>query len=155
MLKTKITGQDIVDTARSYIDTRFKHLGRNRHGLDCIGLTVVVARDLGLKDVSRLPIPTYGRVPRPHLFEPGLRQCLHKCDYGEAKPGDILLFAIKKYPQHVAIYSEQDGVPYMIHAFSQPNKVVENRIDPDWELRMIGCWKWPELEETQEWLRSR
>lgn len=154
MQKIEVCGEDIVDAARSYVDVPFKHMGRTRHGLDCVGLVAIAGCDVGLKDISDIHIPTYGRVPRPTLFDMALRCELVKCEYGQVRPGDVLLFSIRKLPQHLAIYAEREGVPYMIHAYSRFKKVVEHRIDRDWEQRLIAVWKWPELEETYEWQRS-
>ena len=56
---------DIVDQARGYLGTPFLHQGRTRHGLDCVGLVIRVAHDLGLSDYD---IDHYARAPSGRMM---------------------------------------------------------------------------------------
>ena len=60
-----ITPDDIVEYARTWRGTRWKHLGRNERGLDCVGLLYLTAAHFELpgEDMS-----SYSRVPRPELL---------------------------------------------------------------------------------------
>lgn len=69
-----IARQAVVDAALAYVGTPFRWQGRDRLGLDCVGLPAAVARDLGL--VRALPKPTYRQpLPRGALLD-GLRAYL-------------------------------------------------------------------------------
>ena len=41
--------REIADTARNYLGVPFVHQGRSPQGLDCVGLLVQVAEDLGFE----------------------------------------------------------------------------------------------------------
>lgn len=145
----RVDGKDIVEAARAWKGTRFHHLGRSKDGIDCIGLLVVVAEDVGhpCGTAARCQLPAYGRIPRPDIIDPLLRRYFKKDEKNNLEPGDVLLFRIKAQPQHTAIYAERDGLPYMIHAYHPERRVVEQRLSPDWEAQIRSVWKWPEVED--------
>ena len=45
-----VTRTDIVAAARGWLGVPWRHQGRSRAGVDCVGLVVVVCRSLGLSD---------------------------------------------------------------------------------------------------------
>ena len=142
----RCNGQDVVAAARRWIGTPFHHMGRNRYGLDCAGLIVVVAAECGL--LSEVRLPRYGRVPRPHLLVPTMQRYLRQVPESEVAPGDVLLFRVRQHPQHVAIYSERAGEPHFVHAYEPIGRTDETRFDARWEAALLSVWKWPELEEN-------
>jgi NlpC/P60 family putative phage cell wall peptidase len=133
---------DIVAAARLWLGTRFRHQASLRGiGTDCIGLIVGVARELGIPEAAAFDacadISGYGREPDPAML---LRACstfLAPC--ASAMPGDILLLRFKLDPQHFAIMSAPG---YMIHAYAQARRVVENRIDDLWRSRIVGAYSY-------------
>jgi hypothetical protein len=52
----------IVAKAKSFIGTPWKHQGRTRRSVDCVGLVVAIADELGVLPPD-LEIPPYRRVP--------------------------------------------------------------------------------------------
>jgi len=52
---------EFVEAARSYLGVPFRHLGRNRNGLDCVGLVLCAAHDVGL--LGGIDYTTYDRIP--------------------------------------------------------------------------------------------
>jgi hypothetical protein len=61
------TSADVVATARRYLNTPFAHEGRVRgRALDCVGLPICVAIDLGLRTTSGVLIDSdmFGAYPR-------------------------------------------------------------------------------------------
>lgn len=133
---------EIVAAARRWIGTRWNHQASKRGvGTDCIGLVVGVARELGIPEAAGFDasseIRGYGREPDPAML---LRACdafLEPC--AAPVPGDILLLRFKSEPQHFAIMS---GPDYMIHAWAQARKVVENRIDALWRSRIVRAYSY-------------
>jgi NlpC/P60 family putative phage cell wall peptidase len=133
---------DIVAAARRWLSTRWQHQASVRGvGTDCIGLIVGVGRELGIQEATMFSssddVQGYGRQPDPVML---LRACatfLDPCSSPVA--GDILLLRFKTDPQHFAILSTPD---YIIHAYAQARKVVENRIDELWRSRIVTAYSY-------------
>lgn len=118
------------EAARKYLGVPFRHLGRDRNGLDCVGLCLVSARDLGI-DIPE-PEP-YERGPTNGSLLERLRSidCLMEHGVADMKPGDIAAFHVGPYVGHVGIVSfhPEYKVLSIIHAFLLRRKVVEEPLD--------------------------
>lgn len=122
----------LVEAARSYIGTKWRHRGRTSHGVDCVGLVLLAYRDCGVE----LPdYRLYGR--EPHMD--GLIEHVTRA-LGESLPpttelqdGDVIVQRFIKDPHHVAIVAAVDyyGTPgfNVIHADGHAGRVVEVRLD--------------------------
>lgn len=129
---------DIISAARSYIGTPFQHQGRLPGiGLDCAGVGIAAAKSLGIpiKDFSGYPRTRFDGMLKKMLDE---QESLQQIGINDAKPGDVLLMRISADPQHIAIMSYNG---YMIHAYANVGKVVEQRIDVDWKNRIIAVYR--------------
>jgi len=123
-----ITRQDIINAARNYLGVRYKHQGRTRFGLDCLGLVVRVAHDLGLTNEDSTD---YGTVPDGRRL---MREMDARLDIiTNAQPGDVLLIRFDKNPQHLAIMTDKG----IIHSYAQVRGVVEHRLDEEWANRIV------------------
>jgi cell wall-associated NlpC family hydrolase len=127
-----ITNKDIVVQARKYLGIKYKHQGRNEYGLDCLGLVVRVAHDLGLsKDDST----DYGKIPDGKRLMREIELRLDKVvDYQE---GDLLLMSFDSNPQHLAIVTDQG----IIHSYALAKKVVEHRLDEFWKQKIVRAYR--------------
>ncbi len=57
-----VTGQNIVDVAKTYIGTPFHHLGRIKDvGIDCVGIIICVAKELNIPLIIYPEFEKYGR----------------------------------------------------------------------------------------------
>jgi len=144
----------IAEQAASYVGAPFKHQGRLRSGLDCIGLAVAVARDLGLlserRDICdrRIPIaafdePNYSREPTEASIVAPLEKFLDKLeDAADINVGDILLFRIARRPQHIGIvhHISADAV-YFVHAYQPARKVRMDDMGTRWKKRLISVYR--------------
>lgn len=148
-----VSREAIIETARTYVETPFAHQGRTKgSALDCVGLPLMVAGDLGLNDKDGQPLnggcyTTYSAQPvgnyvyqlcQKHLVYKPVRAML---------PGDVLVFNVETAPCHVGILSEKDGVAYVIHAYNGVGKCVEHVLDYRWRKRLVGCFQFPEVED--------
>jgi len=128
------TKQDIIDTARQYIGTGFHHTGRVKGvGIDCAGLLICVARDLGLQHYD---VQGYSRVPSGSEFERHLDTNLDRITAIE--PGCILLMAFDSEPQHVAICTSLTSI---IHAHFEVRRCVEHDLDALWLSRVRAIYR--------------
>jgi cell wall-associated NlpC family hydrolase len=121
----------IVECARSYIDCRYRHRGRTReHGIDCLGLLVCVATDLGCEFLLKETDDDYGMNPDGYYLVERLSECLDEIPVTEAAAGDIVLcrWHIARPPQHIGIVTlnEPDNLR-CVHSSRTNRKVVENR----------------------------
>ena len=130
------TRNDIVRKAREYYGTPFHHQGRMKHiGVDCIGLLVGVAKELGIMSYDST---VYARVPEPGILIQELDSCMDSIPIESALPGDVLVFWMsegEKRPQHIAI---KTGPDTMIHTFQHVGRVVEHVIDSRWTPKILS-----------------
>jgi len=123
-----ITRQEIINAARNYLGVRYKHQGRTKFGLDCLGLVVRVAHDLSLSNEDSTD---YGSVPDGKRL---MREMDARLDITmDAKPGDVLLMRFDKNPQHLAIMTDKG----IIHSYAQVRGVVEHGLDDEWAKRIV------------------
>lgn len=131
----------IVVAARSYLGVRYHHQGRNRAGIDCAGLIVAVARDVGL---SAADMTGYARIPDGKALRAHLDSQAKHVPISSRQPGDILLMQFERgLPQHLAIVTDHG----MIHAYAGARKVVEHRIDDMWAARILAVYQYPGVDE--------
>lgn len=134
MKSSSLAGSDLVAAARAWVGVPFRHQGRTRAGVDCAGLFVAVARELGI-DVP------FDRTDYP--WEPD--EALHRTLEGHfervqaRRPGDILLLHFGGAPRHMALWTGGS----IIHAYAPLDKVVEHRIDRRWERRIVAAYRVP------------
>lgn len=134
-----LTREQIVAAARSYIGVRYRHQGRNRLGVDCIGLVVLVGRSCGIevRDVGGYARRGDGDVLVSQLES----QCL-RLARGAQQAGDILLLDFGSGPQHIAIMTDAG----MVHAYAGARRVVEHRIDEMWAARIVAAYAFRGVE---------
>lgn len=127
-----------VTTARSFIGTPFMHQGRlPGKALDCAGLVVCAARACGLEVSDRSGYPD---VPDSGEFIRCIEENCDRIDFNDLLPGDLMVFAWTRHPQHVAIVTQL--LPFQIvHAWSDAGRTVENGFDDYWRRRLRGCYR--------------
>lgn len=139
------TVADILQVARSWMHTPFRHHGRVKGaGVDCIGLVIEVCREVGLVEAAGLPATWdhlgYGRFPDTYTptlslltyFTPVTRQTM--------QPGDIALFrTLTGQPAHMGFLGDAAEPWSLIHAFQARTqrlaRVQEHRLGGHW----LGC----------------
>lgn len=121
----------LLAAARTYRGVPFRHLGRNRAGLDCVGLLLIAAADAGM------PTDDPGDYDKGHRGWDMLAWLGERFD-GVALPdhadGDILVFCgpDTHFPCHVGLRSTKDLRPAVIHAQAARGAVLEERLH--WHL---------------------
>lgn len=129
-----MTRADVVAAALACEGIPWLHQGRSRLGVDCVGLLVVVARELGVQVSYR---PTHGRLPKGEAL---LRELDRYTRPAAGEIGSIMAMWVNprvREPQHVAIDA---GDGWMIHASGHRTimRVVRQRIDDRWRARIVG-----------------
>lgn len=136
--------QRIVDTARRYVGTPFRHQGRGAGGLDCVGLLIAIARDLGLPHPD---VTGYTRRAEGMGFLSHFQRQLQEIPLSEAGPGDVLVFVETVYPCHTGLCSERHGAPHLIHAHAPRRLVIEEPFEGVWRQKLRFAFRFPNLVE--------
>lgn len=132
----------IVAAARAAIGTPFLHQGRVAGaGLDCAGLVVHVAQEIGADYVDATG---YARHPSQGLLEAILdsQPCLVRVSLGERQAGNVLLMKFAGDPQHLGVCAGDT----IIHAYSTVGQVCEHRLDEAWERRIVRVYRFVGVE---------
>jgi len=122
---------DILAAARRYVGVPYRHRGRDMRGLDCVGLAIAVARDLGL------PHPAHKLFYRPWpdcaLLDTLLPQF---CDPAPAPAAGVLVrLAHLGRPQHLGIST---GAGTVLHVNGALGRVTESPLRPP---AVVSCWR--------------
>lgn len=125
----------IVETARSYLGVRWKHQGRTREGIDCVGLLVLVAHELRL---TTYDTRAYSRRPKNTVFLDHFDKAgASRLAIQDATIGDIAIFEQAGYPCHAGLLTS-NGI---IHASMPRRKVVEEKLPGD----IIAAYRYPRV----------
>jgi cell wall-associated NlpC family hydrolase len=135
--------QVIIDTAREYLGTKYVHQGRSKHGIDCIGLLVVICNKLQICDTSvdRMDYPPQGTgiEVEARLQNGGLLRKPKGC---APIAGDVLGFWIGRSTrvQHIGVMTTESR---FIHTHQGVGCVVEHALAGAWLRRVGVVWSFP------------
>ena len=132
-----------ISTARSFMDCKWRHRGRNKFGIDCIGIIVNAYQAAGIPIEDRLD---YGRTP----WKDGLENELERQFGPPVKDeslfdfGDIAIFDLTgRGASHVGILTPSRTAPFAcVHSLLQ-HSVSENDLTGKWERWLSGVYKCP------------
>jgi cell wall-associated NlpC family hydrolase len=127
--------EQVVSEARGWVGVPFRHQGRDGHGIDCVGLPIVVGRALGIFPPA-FDTAVYGRLPTGELVD---RVKAHCRPIPAAVPGSLIVIAWTKVAAHVAICAGET----MIHAYESVGKVVEHGYRGRWIRMTHSVWALP------------
>jgi cell wall-associated NlpC family hydrolase len=133
---------DIVKVARSYVGTPYKHQGRSRKGIDCIGLVICVAQEFGVQLIAPndyAPSPSSNLVLK-HADTQGIIIPDKKIALGRIV---VMWGMTSQEAQHFAVVGDMNGRFTMIHAFSKRGMVVEHSWDNFWIRRIMKVYELP------------
>jgi len=129
---------DVVSYARECLNTPFRHQGRVCGvALDCAGVIVHCATRLELQHAD---MQGYPRLPYRNSLQEFLnaQPNLREVHVAEMAAGDVILMSIKAAPNHLGIYA---GNGYMIHAYDDIGRTVEQRIDDAWLKKITAVYR--------------
>lgn len=121
----------------------FRHQGRHVSvGLDCAGLLVHCVRVAGVPCVDERG---YSRRPRGDYLRELLdaQPALQRISRHRAGRGDLLLFRIRRHPQHLGVCL---GRGRMAHSYQTVGRVVNERIADRWADRLLAAYRIVKLE---------
>ena len=119
--------KDLVKEARTWIGTKFKKGGRDRTGVDCIGLLIGVGRafQFDIKDSIE-----YSFSPEPSMFQNMVYdQTVHR-DMNDVMEGSIVILRQSIFPMHTGIIAKNAAGSWtIINANLKERRVIEQSID--------------------------
>lgn len=136
-----------VEAARALLGVPFCHQGRSRQGLDCLGLLILSAHAAGLRFGGYQPLQLdeggYGPRPDTDYLAQRLGAYLSAVPRQAMQVGDVLLLRVEGRAQHLALVMDY---PYaaalgMIHAYAPARRVVEHRLDDDWQRAIARVYR--------------
>ncbi|MAL80214.1 MAG: hypothetical protein CMN55_14095 [Sneathiella sp.] len=120
-------GAEILTAARGWIGTPWRHQGRSARGLDCVGLVVMVARQIGLTPVD---LPGYARRQDGARLLSHLHKQLDVSSLHNWNNGGIAIFRESQFPIHLGFLARDKDGPTVIHAHAGRRRVVEELLAP-------------------------
>ena len=130
-----MTRQEVIDQARTWLGTPFRHQGRLKGiGVDCVGLIIGVTKELGL---NQFDTKNYSRYPDVKMMGDLLAQHLEPIKESEALLGDVVWIKVNGNPQHLAMLTDKG----IIHAHSIVGKCVETVLDKATKRLIVGYFR--------------
>ena len=125
----------IVEQANTWIGVPYRDKGRNRFGVDCVGLIIKVAHELGLTDYDTM---NYPRRPNPVDFLREMRDHLVQQPLAQAGHGMVAVFREPLHPCHTGILEvDAQGRRWVIHAYAPARKVIREPLVGARESNML------------------
>lgn len=121
----------------------FRHAGRTEHGVDCAGLLVLVAVDLGFEIIDDTH---YRRIPDTAKLRRILNAGFEHKPKGERAPGDVILFKDQHRRGHMYHLGIDTGEGF-IHAYAPLRRVVEQPWSEDWRRAIVAVFQYPGIED--------
>jgi len=122
--------------------------------LDCVGLILCVAEDLGLMDTRGVPLlrtdyRAYSTEPKGRFVHDTCVARLKQKSILDIRPGDVLTLRIPTDPCHAAFVGEIPGQGLsMIHCYQGGSATtIEHRLDENWRRRIVGAFELPGVED--------
>lgn len=147
-----ITRDQIVESARSWIGTPYKHqFSVSQAGCDCLGLIRGVYRDNIGEEPEKAPAysPSWGEAGRKELMLEVAHKHLIKSESDVLLPGQVLFFRMREgmMVKHCGIVGkapfDADNPGTMIHAYNTVGGVVEHGIVPFWTRKLVEVFDYP------------
>lgn len=131
----------VIAEARGYVGCRWRHRGRTRFGVDCIGVVVLSYRAAGIQMRDRVD---YGREPWNDGLDREMRE--HFGDpVDDTQPGDVVTMRGLGQPEpgHVGIIAQHGGYLTLIHSYNATSntRVIEHIVDDEWRSRIAKIYR--------------
>jgi len=131
-----------VAEVRSWLGVRFRYQGRNRKGIDCVGVVVLSLATLGVS----LRVEPYGKQVSSDSVLSQLRANGRRIEFSEAQSGDIAVLNYRGESNHIGVLTGEGTV---IHSLAHAKRVVEQPLNhPDVKPYWVGLYRLHCLEAS-------
>lgn len=139
-----VSRAEVVACAREWMGTPFQHQQRSKGvAVDCAGLIIGVARELGLVD-SEFDVNAYPRQADGVSLIASCDRYLLRTTKADLLPADVIAVSFDGRPQHLGFVADyRHGGLSMIHAYDRPTvrKVVEHRLLFGQSMKFAGAFR--------------
>ena len=135
---------DIVRVANELVGMRYRHMGRGKETIDCVGVPLYIGKKLGLMDYDT---KAYTSRPDIHTFNRLMQESpVNRIPMADLSHGDMVQISWEKtLPVHVGIIEvDERGDRWVIHAFLPHKKVTRDPVTPKIERSFVAAWRLPE-----------
>ncbi len=133
---------DIAQEAGTWVGSPFRHQGRNRRGIDCVGLIIEVGKSLGYVSLDYKEQNYPRRSPHSGDFVKYFINHLARKRKYDMDIGDIVILKEPIFPCHCGIIGERENNLTLIHSHAPRKKVVEEFFYPSgWEESHMATFK--------------
>ena len=140
----------IIDAARRYLGWGWRHQGRGPRHIDCVGLPIMVARDLEMVPHD-FNVTGYSKSSQLDQLVRIFQRHMTEKPKTAAEPGDLVVTRDHILPCHCGILGDKHGLS-LIHARATISKsrglhakglVREEPYVPDWRDMTTHCFLFP------------
>lgn len=158
-----VTREQIIEQARTWIGVPWRHQGRNRTGIDCGGLVIQVAIELGFATPAHDRVG-YDRLPTLYMLVEHCAKWMRQkqgAEHDDRRPGDVVVMkptVSYPWPSHLGILSRlPSGELGLIHAYSGTadmggkvrSEVIESSYAPWWK-QTVAVYEYPGLQDSEK-----
>jgi hypothetical protein len=137
----------IVTAARAYVGVPFRHQGRSKWGMDCLGLLIAVAHDCALQRGGAVLWQQdecdYGHYPDAAYLHAQLAKWLRPI--ATPQLGAVALMQHDGAARHLGIlgdYAEAKAFS-LIHAYAPAKAVIEHHYSEEWQQQTVALFIFP------------
>jgi hypothetical protein len=138
-----MTREEIYEAARTFLDIPWRHRGRSRMGVDCIGLVCQLGDHFGIPYED---IDGYSRNPDGRFVD-HVRKFMIYREPQVVAPGCAVILRDQHQPCHIGVISQKWGALYMVHASLAKRRVIEEEWDGFWSSRFRCALDFPGVED--------
>lgn len=140
--KTTVNPWQIIQAARTLINTPYKHQGRTAtKELDCLGVVILTAKIAGILT------PEFDYLNYPAVANGALERILPNfCGkLNELCEGAIATFDVEGEANHCGIISLYRGSWGLIHAYENAKRVREHELISFWADKIVNIYAFPNV----------
>lgn len=138
-----MTRDDIIAEGRSYLGVPWRHRGRSRTGVDCIGFIAKIGDAFG---VEYQDIDGYSRNPDGRFVDHVMRFMTYR-EPQTLAPGCVVVLRDQHQACHIGLIVEKYDRFYLLHASLAKRAVVEEEWDQYWQSKFRCALDYPGVED--------
>lgn len=138
-----MTRDEIITEARTYLGVPWRHRGRSRTGVDCIGFICKLGDAFGIEYED---IDGYSRNPDGRFVDHVMKFMTYR-NPQTIVPGCVVVLRDQHQPCHIGLIVEKYDQLYLLHASLAKRAVIEEEWDQYWKTKFRCALDFPGVED--------